>query len=479
MSAMKRRYLLPSRPRRSRVAIAVSLALAAGVARAESPDSRTGATAGPGPTPRPNVLILTIDALRADRLSCYGYGRPTSPAIDRLLARGVRFTDARTIEPLTAPSLVSMLTSLPPDVHGASRNAVQMRRGIESLGTILERHGYDTAAFVANWTLRHQLTGLDRHFEVYREVLTRRRWFHMIGEEADAADLDAAVTKWIGRLGPRTPASKPLLLWVHYVDPHAPYRMRYEYAARIGLPRQWAAAADRYDTEIAAADDALGQLVDELTSPAALGPDTLIVFAADHGESLGEHDYWGHGRNLYEPTVRIPLGFVWPGHLPRRVVDAPATILDVTPTILGLLGVGHDEQMAGFDWTPVFAGAPAPQRVVWMQAHEGAAIAKRSDRAARRRGLLEVGEVDHGVKRIWRIADGKLLRFDLASDPGELRNLAAKRGKGPPGPDEIAADRELKGYLAEVQHRLDALGPPTNHLDPESIAKLKALGYLP
>jgi arylsulfatase A-like enzyme len=478
MSAMKRSFFLPSRPRKSWVAIAVSLALAAGAAQAESPESRTGPV-GVAPTPRPNVLILTIDALRADHLSCYGYARHTSPAIDRLLARGVRFTDARTIEPLTAPSLVSMLTSLPPDVHGASRNAVRMRDGLESLGTVLQRHGYHTAAFVANWTLRHQLTGLDRHFEVYREVLTRKRWFHMIGEEADAADVDDAVTKWIARLGPRTPDSAPLLLWVHYVDPHAPYRMRYKYAARIGLPRQWAAAADRYDTEIAAADDALGKLVDALTRPSALGPDTLIVFAADHGESLGEHDYWGHGRNLYEPTVRIPLGFVWPGHLRPRVEDAPASILDVTPTILRLLGVGHEEQMAGFDWTPVFAGAPAPQRTIWMQAHEGAAIAKRSDRTARRRGLLEVGEVDHGVKRIWRLADGRLQRFDLASDPGELHNLAPKNGKGPRSTEEETADAELRGYLAEVQHRLDALGPPTNHLDPESIAKLKALGYLP
>ncbi len=431
------------------------------------------ATAGPTIPAPPNVLIVTIDALRADHLGCYGYAKPTSPEIDRLLARGVRFTDARTVEPLTAPALISMITSLPPDVHGASRNAVKMRKGLDSLTKILASHGYRTAAFVSNWTLRHQLTGLDEHFDVYREILTRHRWYGMIGEEAGAADVDRAVLQWTGRFD-RAPDRRPLLLWVHYVDPHAPYLLRDAYASRLGVSRWWPGKAERYDTEIANADHYLGRLVDQLTAPGALGPDTLVVFAADHGESLGEHRYWGHGRNLFEQTVRIPLGVVWPGHLTPQVLNAPASILDVAPTVLGLLGIEPPEhdRMAGFDWAPVFAGGAAPsQRAIWLQAHEGAALAKRSDQAARRKGLLEVGVVENGSKQVWRLSDHRLFTYDLETDPGEKRDLT---------PGRVATlPPLLRGYLDEVVARLTALGAPTNKLDPESIAQLKALGYLP
>src|SRR6185295_11892589 len=115
---------------------------------------------------RPNVLLLTVDTLRADRLSGLGYGRPTSPHIDRLLREGVSFRAARTVEPLTTPSLTSMLTSREPHSHGATRNGLRLRPGLASLPTLLRAAGYDTAAFVGNWTLRHKLSGLGEHFEL-------------------------------------------------------------------------------------------------------------------------------------------------------------------------------------------------------------------------------------------------------------------------------------------------------------------------
>ena len=121
-------------------------------------------------TKKPNVVLITVDTLRADRISGYGYERPTSPHIDRLIADGVRFEEARTIEPLTSPALCSIVTSLYPHEHGSSRNGLRMRQGLPSLPKTLQAHGYRTAAFVGNWTLRDKLSGLAEHFEEFEEV---------------------------------------------------------------------------------------------------------------------------------------------------------------------------------------------------------------------------------------------------------------------------------------------------------------------
>jgi arylsulfatase A-like enzyme len=157
------------------------------------------------------VVILTIDTLRADHLSSYGYARPTTPNIDRLLASGVRFTDARTVEPLTNPALASMFTSLYPHEHGATRNGLRMRPGLPSVARALGRRGYESAAFVSNWPLKNRISGLGEHFDRYEEVFTRKRWLGLFKDEANAEDLTDAALAWLAR--PRR-ASRPFLLWV-------------------------------------------------------------------------------------------------------------------------------------------------------------------------------------------------------------------------------------------------------------------------
>ncbi len=286
----------------------------------------------------PNVVILTIDTLRADHLSSYGYARPTTPNIDRLLASGVRFSDARTVEPLTNPALASMFTSLYPHEHGATRNGLRMRPGLPSVARALGRRGYESAAFVSNWPLKNRISGLGEHFGRYEEVFTRKRWLGLFKDEANAEDLTDAALAWLAR--PRQ-ASRPFLLWVHYVEPHAPYRLHEEMVRPLGIARHGVPSrVDRYDTEIAFADAQLGRLLAAFERDPELKANTLFVFAGDHGESLGEHGYWGHGRNLYEPTLKIPLGMAWAGRIhPGTTIDAPAQILDVAPTILGLAGL--------------------------------------------------------------------------------------------------------------------------------------------
>jgi arylsulfatase A-like enzyme len=438
--------------------------------------SASRAAAGPGddPAPRrlPNVLVLTVDALRSDRLSGYGYRRPTSPAIDRLLASGARFDAARTVEPLTNPALCSLLTSLYPHRHGATRNGLRLRNGLDSLPRVLARRGYRTAAFVGSWVLANRISGLGEHFDRYAEVLTRKRWFGMWKGEATAEDLTDAALTW---LRDTADDARPFLLWVHYVEPHAPYRLQAPFAPRLGIATHGEVTrSDRYDTEIAMADHHLGRLLAALDGdPRRRGAETLVVFTADHGESLGEHGYWGHGRDLHEPSLRVPLGFSWPGHVPAGTVEsAPALLLDVAPTVLGLLGLRAPAAFQGFDWAPVLSGAAAPPRarISWFEAHRGAVLAAHESASARRSGLLAVGMLAGSRKEIVQLAERRLIAFDLDHDPGETV----------PAPLPAAApSARLAAWLAAVQQDLAAVDrlPALPRLDAENLARLRALGY--
>jgi arylsulfatase A-like enzyme len=453
------------------LAAAATLAILTGLAAAAAGAAPRPA-AGDAPTAghRPNVLLITVDTLRPDRLSGYGYERPTSPRIDRLMARGARFTDARTVEPLTNPALSSMITGLFPHEHGATRNGLRMRPGLASLPKALDRLGYSTAAFVANWTLKDPISGLGEHFGVYSEVLTHKRWFGLFKSEADAEDVNQAAIEWLEDHAGRR---RPFLTWVHYVEPHAPYVFHEELAEGLGIdPRGGAGKSDRYDTEIAFVDRAVGELLDWLDERPAIAADTLVVFAADHGESLGEHGYWGHGRNLFEPNLRIPLAVVWPGRVPAATVAAPAVLIDVPATVLGLIGVPAPAAMHGFDWSTVLTagGAGPADRLTLYQAHKGAVLKAQGARDARREGLLEVGVLRGSRKEVLRVQNGVAhYLFDIARDPAEERDL---EGAGDPPSEELAT------WLETVETGLtSAPDLPAVDIDPESVEKLRSLGY--
>jgi arylsulfatase A-like enzyme len=419
----------------------------------------------------PDVLLISIDTLRTDRLSAYGYGRPTSPEIDRLLRRGAWFTDARTVEPLTSPASCSLLTSRFPHEHGSTRNGLRLRPGLESLPKLLEQRGYDTAAFVGNWTLRNSLSGLAEHFDEYHEVFTRRRWFGMFNEEATGEDLTAETVQWIEEHREESP-DRPYFAWVHYVEPHAPYRFWEGFAETLridferGVPK-----SDRYDTEVAYTDREVGRLLRALGGDEGLPDDTLVLFVADHGESLGQHGYWGHGRHLYENSLRIPMSLAWPGRVPAGKVEEPALIIDLAPTVLGLLGLPEPEEFRGFDWSRVFRGeAEAPIREGYFEAHKGAVQFDHTSEAARADGLLEVGRVAGTRKEILEVGSGRVRIYDFQADPGEVRNLAPPGTK--PSPDLVT-------WLQAVRAGLRASSDiPAAKLDAESRERLRALGYV-
>lgn len=411
--------------------------------------------------PKPNIILISVDTLRADRLGIYGYSKNTSPNIDALLAKGIVFDDARTPEPLTAPALISMLTSKYPHQHGATRNGLAHRKDLPSLPKSLKAQGYATAAFVGNWTLKDRLTGLGTHFDDYREVLDKKRWFGLFLGEADGSDLTETVLEWMA-----APPDNPYFLWVHYADPHAPYVFQKDYAKRLGLGKS-ANRSQRYDTEIAFVDEQIGRLLRIVENQS----NTMIIFTADHGESLGEHNYWGHGRHLYDATLKIPMGIVWEGVLKSGRITAPASLLDLAPTISRILGHPPITDHEGFDWNPVIQGSSEGDnaRVLYFQAHRGAVQTRKGERQGRLKGLLEVARLENQVKEIYRIRSRKRRVFDLKTDAAEVNNTVALRSKISP---------ELHLWAAKIEKLLQLDLNEDAELQESDIEMLRSLGYI-
>jgi arylsulfatase A-like enzyme len=419
----------------------------------------------------PHVLLITVDTLRPDHMSGYGYERRTSPNIDRLMQRGVRFTEARTIVPLTCPALSSMFTTVGPHVHGSTRNGIRIRPGLDSFPKLLAGRGYETAAFVSNWALQDHMCGMAEHFDEWEEVLVRRRWLFS-KREAEAADVTDEAVDWL-RDRARKPSGNSFFLWVHYMDPHSPYVLNREYLEQIGIgaTKGFFSLSNRYDTEIAHVDAHIGRLldsVDELLEPS----DTLILFTSDHGESLGDHGYWGHGRHVYENGLRIPMSVTWPGVIEEQKVDAPALIVDVAATLFGLLGLEPPAFFEGIDWSPVIRGesaAPA-ERITYYQAHAGTVDPKEDPTGLRRKGLLELGVVEGTRKEVLVLRKDSRRVFDVAVDPAELQSLVAS---------DTPMSKELAAWRDEVLAWLErSESEPVPSMGEEDLERLRSLGYL-
>jgi len=429
---------------------AVFFAVLAGAVLAGTAGCRAGdPAASPGPAAaggRTNLLLVTVDTLRPDALGWIGGGGRT-PEIDRLAAKGFRFPAAVAPVPLTLPSHTSLMTALVPPRHGVRDNGQVVGPASATLAEALAAAGYATAAFVSGFPLSAQF-GLDRGFAAYDDRLTAGEGAWL---ERPADQTTRAAASWLAG------AAEPWALWVHYYDPHFPYEP----------PRELVEPGPRgaYDGEVAAVDRALGEL---LRAAERRGGPLLTVFTADHGESLGEHGEGTHGFFVYDATVLVPLVVRLPGRVPPGESRAPARLVDVSPTVLELLGLpplAAEAEVDGRSLVPLLAGAqsadgaPAPAYVETRQPWTSYGWAP----------LAGVRDARHKL-----ISAPRPELYDLARDPGETDNLLA--GDEGLGDEAARAARRLRGALREVEARPAVAAAPAD--DPETVARLAALGYV-
>jgi arylsulfatase A-like enzyme len=466
-----------------------------GLLAAPTASAAAGAAEPASARQRPDLILLSVDTLRRDHLSCYGHERLTTPNVDALASRGVLFTDCQAVVPLTGPSHASMLTGLHPQTHGAFRNGVRLPAGPVTLGELLGPLGYRTHAVVAGWTLAAPQCGLDRGFQTYDDdgmdervgVVTRMR-------RADAVT-DAALA-WVDEeLVPAGDERPPTLLLVHYFDPHEPYTAPLDEApppnpAADGGPAlvKYHRHLEDYDREIAFTDLHLGRLLDGLEERGLLD-EAVVVFTADHGQSFGEHGEGGpegkHGRRVYQSTIAAPLVVAAPGLVPGgRRSELPVSHLDLFPTLAALAGVpwrtlpaglqGHDLSgvLVDPEAEPPWGGA---RRLRHAVAYRGAVGNKWNlFRAFMNR------DVDDALPLHYGLRDGahavlvnprkphRFEVFDLREDPGELSPLEGEE-----------RDR-FRGHvtrLAEWYERT-AGDLDTSPLTAEQVEGLRSLGYV-
>jgi arylsulfatase A-like enzyme len=337
---------------------------------------------------------------------------------------------------MTGPSHLSLFTSRYPQEHGARINGVALPKDSKwlALPQILRRFGYHNAAFISSWTLNSRLTRMDRWFDVYDEELTRT--YQLFNSSRYAEDVTPKVLRWLDRKPER-----PFFLWVHYFDPHSPYHLREEFASleKSGHPEQPGPELDaetqdrirKYDSEIGYSDKYIGRVLDKLDKQ-GLRDNTIVVLTSDHGESLGEHGYVGHGRRLYDDIVRVPLIVRYPPSVPAgKVIQERVSLLDITPSVVDMTIPAEERRSQPFS----FAGrslAPAlmegesiperPMRYVAFAGKKGFAPSWLSWMWVQESRLpLRIGLTDGAQKMIWIPGQQSLSVFNTDSDPLELQ----------------------------------------------------------
>jgi arylsulfatase A-like enzyme/Tfp pilus assembly protein PilF len=405
---------------------------------------------------RPNVVLITLDTTRADRMGFLGSDRGLTPNLDAFAHHAVVFSRAYAQVPLTTPSHAAILTGTYPQFNHVNYMGDALGKGLPFLPEILHRNGYKTAAFVGALVLdpAKLAPGFERGFDVYDAGFHRRRPgednYHSLERRGEV--VLSHVVAWLNK---RT--AGPFFLWVHLYDPHDPYTPPEPYATRY--------QGEPYDGEIAYTDSIVGKLLDELRAR-NLFDGSLIAVMADHGEAFGEHGETHHGIFLYDETIRIPLMFKLSHQQTAAKVEAKAGLVDVAPSILRALHLTVPDAMQGESLLPfmtlntVQSGehkAPSSTRAIYSESGYG---------------HLSFG---WSVLRAWRA--GKYLYVDApqrelyeqTADAGAIHNLA---------PDSKAVADTAAAQMEEFRRKTVAGSTEKTQLTAEQIENLHALGYL-
>lgn len=394
------------------------------------------------PNPDRNVLLVTIDTLRADALGSYG-GRASTPTLDRLAAHGARFSFAHAHAVVTLVSHASLLTGRYPYEHGIRDNTgYRLASNEPTAAALLKAQGFATGAFVGGFPLDHRF-GLAGGFDVYDDRMTTASSPDVNDRERPADVVVKAATDWI--------ASQPgkWFAWVHVYDPHEPYQPPAAFASRF--------PSDPYLGEVSWTDSALGTLVDRLR---VLSRPTLVVVTGDHGESLGEHGERTHSLFAYEATLRVPLivAEVAPGRDESKIkgasIDTPVRHVDLLPTILAASGVAVPAALPGASLLDTIAAGHGPDRPSYFEAMSAAVT----------RGWAPLRGVLVGREKFIDVPLVEM--YDLASDPNEATNVVQAR-----------ADRAR--VLRETLKQFNVAPPVRARQETaDTIERLRSLGYI-
>ncbi len=429
------------------------------------------------PRATPNVIVYLIDTLRADHLSCYGYERRTSPRLDQFANQAVLFENAQAQSPWTRASVASIFTGLWPQQHAANDDPDKLSEQALTLAELLSQVGYTTAAISGNSNASNAFgfaQGFD-HFQYLRRLRPGKPL-------ARSTDINSAVFSWLERDGDR----QPFLLFVHTIDPHAPYEppepFRSQFAASVSeldrgsletiqaLNRQVSAPPeetledliDLYDAEIAANDHSFGVFIDELERRDLL-EGALVFVVSDHGEEFFDHGGWTHGKTLHTEMLDVPLVIKLPGQSSGKRVWQVVQHVDLLPTIADYLGIALPSNVVGRSLLPLLNDpdqAEWPDRAVSYVNLRGRAAASYLDSSWK---LIQSRDEDFsGIAEL----------YDRRSDRGENHDLGRQR-------------HELASYLASVLSQEEAalpdghLAPPISDSEMVDLEEdLRALGYI-
>jgi arylsulfatase A-like enzyme/Flp pilus assembly protein TadD len=437
MAQKKKPALTPTRSRFRRFGVVGIAAVLAAVAVWALRDGRPK---------RPNLILVTIDTLRADRLGSYGYTGARTPVLDALAQRGARFEKALASVPITGPSHSSILTGLYPPVHGVRDNVIfPLSANHPGIATLLRKQGYRTGAFVSAYPVAGSF-GFSEGFDQFSEGFHQAADPGAGGAERPANETVDGVLQWLS-LEPEN--ESPFFVWVHLYDPHTPYKPP---------PPFDTVFKDRpYDGEIAFVDQQLGRIADWLKT-SGHEADTLVAMVADHGESFGEHDEETHAILIYQATLHVPMILAGPGVPGHTVIGAPVATVDLLPTILGLLNVAPPGGLNGRDLGPGLRG----QRLSPQALYAESLFARLNCRWSSLRALVE-GD--------WKLVQGAELElYNLATDPSELNDLTAA---------EPERARRMQQALQVAVRSMAPEGDTAraNAVSPEQAERLRSLGY--
>ncbi len=439
---------------------------------------------------RPNVLLVSIDSLRGDHLHCYGYPRETSPRMDALAEEGVRFETAVAPTSWTLPTHVTLLTALPPELHGVNYNNTRLVSEATTLAEVLWQEGYCTAGFVSGPYLAASY-GFSQGFDHYDDYSLVKRSNLLSHRGASSPGLFRLIDKWLtrwNRAGRRRPFFIFLHMWdVHYdYTPPAPYDTMFDpgYQGTVTAenfelgfqvhpdmdPRDLQHIIALYDGEIRFTDFHLGRVFD-LLKQLGIYDDTIVVVTSDHGDEFFEHGNKGHDKTLYDESLLVPLIFRFPKEIPRgKVVREQVRMKDVAPTILSLAKI---EAPAEFGSSPP-RGSYAERDLAPILSKEATSALSPSVAFGDLRGFLASLRTESYKLIQDQRNPAQVELYDLASDPGEQRNLL-RRGTPPPAEGATLA-KELEDWREKT--RASESFATQYALSQEQIEQLRSLGYI-